>query len=328
MNFYLIIASILFFALLATARLRGCCKQRCSAGQPSNSHAIWYYDGDRLVPEQNPTFGWLQFFYQQSFGRAVRRLFNHRFVCRLAGWYYDSAYSRRAIQPFIEQYHIAMDDYQQPEGGYRSFNDFFIRPLKPGARSIDQRPTAVVSPADSKVYVLPNVSVDTTFFIKQKPFALAKFLGSDVLAHEYRDGLLMVFRLAPADYHRIHFPCDCVPSSPQRICGRFDSVNPVAFWNGYQPLVENERHLIQLQTEQCGPVIMVCVGAMMVGKIVETYTPGKPYRKGDEAGYFAFGGSTVVLLFKSQAVVPRQVFVKNSLHSYETAIKMGVAVNE
>ena len=207
MNFYIITAFIIFFALLATARPRCGRQQRCAGKQTTSAaRAIRYYDGDRLVEEKNPSFGWLTFFYQQSFGRAVHHLINHRFMCRLAGWYYDSARSRRAIQPFIEQHHLAMDDYQQPEGGYRSFNDFFIRRLKPGARSIDQRSSAVVSPVDGKVYVLENVSVDTMFFIKQKPFALAQFLGSEALAREYANGLLMVFRLAPADYHRIHFP--------------------------------------------------------------------------------------------------------------------------
>jgi phosphatidylserine decarboxylase len=113
---------------------------------------------------------------------------------------------------------------------------------------------------------------------------------------------------------------------PIVIPGIFDSVNPLVYNAGYQPLLSNERHIIKLHTEKFDTVLMIPVGAMLVGKIVETYVPQKCVVKGDEAGYFAFGGSTIVLLFKQKIIMPDALFLENSLRGCETVVKMGQAV--
>lgn len=289
---------------------------------------IMYYRGDRLVTEINPARSYLQFLYQCFLGRITRVLLSCRLVARLAGIYKDSALSRHEIEPFIKTYDIAMHEYQIPEAGYGSFNEFFIRAFRPGVRQINNNPLLITSPADAKVYIIPNITTESVFFVKHQPFNLEQFLGSVSLAQEYAHGLLMIFRLAPYDYHRFHFPVDCVPSAPRVINGCLESVNPTAFKAGIQPLITNQRELILLKTERFDTIAMIPVGAMMVGKIVQTYTPNLAYKKGAETGYFAFGGSTVVLLFKPGVIDPIDTFIRHSLQGLETAVKMGEAINQ
>jgi phosphatidylserine decarboxylase len=289
---------------------------------------IVYYQNETLVSEINPSQGILQFLYHNPIGKILRRIARRRWISSLVGAYYNSSASKHKIEPFIKLYNINMDEYEKPANDYTSFNDFFIRKLKPNTRQIDQGLTSIISPADSKVLVIPDISVDTPFLIKQQPFNLAQFLKDPALAAQYTHGTMMIFRLAPYDYHHFHFPVNCTPSASYRIKGLFESVNPIAFQSTIQPLLENERHLIMLKTEIYDTIAMVLVGALIVGKIIETYAPHKAYKKGDLAGHFAFGGSTVVLLFKQNTVKPAQNLIQHSLQGIETAVKMGSVVNE
>ena len=219
-----------------------------------------------------------------------------------------------------------MNDFVVPEGGFKSFNDFFIRRLKPGARVIDLDPSVFISPADSKLIVVPEIKPDTRFFVKSKKFCLKTFLRSERLAKEYESGVLCLFRLEPRDYHRYHLPCDAVVGEAIRINGCLESVNPIVYESGLLPLQENERHRIILQTKSFNKVIMVSIGAMFVGKITHLYSANEEYKKGDEVGHFSFGGSSLVLLFKRGVVNVDDRFLKDSMQSVETVVKMGERV--
>ena len=295
-------------------------------------------ENGRLVDEKTEGFLGLSFLYATLIGKAIRPLINRRFINIIYAWYQNSRLSRRKIAPFIAKHHIKIDDFEQPGSGYQSFNDFFIRKLKPGRRTIDARPEILVSPADSKLLVIPapksiqggyrGESPILTFFIKEQQFTLETFLQDKKLAGDYANATMFIFRLAPYDYHRFHFPTNGVPEAPIIISGRFDSVNPLVYKSGVQPLHSNERHIIKLQTQHVGQVLMVPVGALMVGKIVETYAANQRVVKGDEAGYFAFGGSTVVVLVKPGVIQIKENFVKNSEQGFETVVKMGQGIGK
>ena len=289
---------------------------------------ITFYQDSQQVTECNPSFCFLHFLYFSRLGRVLRRFMRQRWVARLSGFFYNSRLSRYRIQPFITKHKVRMGDFVTPLGGYRSFNEFFTRSLKPNTRHIDLAESRCVSPVDGKVLVITNITPTSAFYVKQTQCNLEQFFGSVTLAQQYMGGTLMIFRLAPYDYHRIHFPIDCVPSKPTVIHGIFESVNPVAFKAGVQPLLTNERHLITLATKQFDTVAMVLVGAMLVGTIVETYQPEIFHKKGSECGYFAFGGSTVVLAFKPGILTPCIRFIQHSLQGLETAVQMGVVINE
>lgn len=109
--------------------------------------------------------------------------------------------------------------------------------------------------------------------------------------------------LSPKDYHRFHFPVTGYAAQATCIKGIYESVHPVIYTLGIQPLIENERHCIMLYPEQRqSPIVFIPIGALFVGAIHETYTPNTLCKKGNEMGYFAFGGSTIVMLFKKNAI--------------------------
>ena len=139
---------------------------------------------------------------------------------------------------------------------------------------------------------------------------------------------MMLFRLAPYDYHRFHFPVDCFATKSKNINGILESVNPIVYKSGIQPLTENERQIIILKNDVFGEIVVVLVGAMFVGKIVQTYLPDKNYKKGEEIGYFEFGGSSIVVLVKKDALKIKENFIKNSQEGFETEVKMGQSINE
>lgn len=289
-----------------------------------HANEVFYFnDQNKLVKEQVELRSSLSFLYSNRVGKFVRPYFNRRYICSMLGWYQDSRLSKRAIKPFVKKHKIAMTDFIIPEGGYTSFNDFFIRKLKAGARTIDTNQNVIASPADCKLFIIDNITNESEFFVKETKFNLEKFLNNKELAEQFQHGTLMIMRLAPYDYHRYHFPVDCVPAAHKLINGVFESVNPLVYKAGVQPLTENERHLIMLKTDHFGDVAMMPVGALFVGRIIQTYLPNSPVKKGDEAGYFAFGGSTVVLLFKKGTVKPLARFIQNSAQGFETAVLVG-----
>ena len=108
----------------------------------------------------------------------------------------------------------------------------------------------------------------------------------------------MIARLCPTDYHRFHFSFNCIPDAPRLINGPLYSVNPIALKRNIQILSENKRVITVLNTKNFGSVLSVEVGATYVGSINQTFAPREHYAKGDEKGYFSFGGSTLVLLFE------------------------------
>lgn len=287
----------------------------------------FYRDG-KLVNETIEAEWFLRFFSQNVVGRKLSFLAKSHLISNLYSFYMNSRLSKHKIKSFVKKYDINMKDFVVPRGGFTSFNDFFIRKLKPGVRPIDLDQSVLVAPADSKLYVISTITDQTRFFVKSEKFCLKTFLGDEQLAKEFENGTLLLFRLAPYDYHRYHFPCDCVPSRHKSISGALESVHPIVYEAGSLPLQTNERHVVLLKTEQFDTVAMVVVGAQMVGQITHSFTPNRSCRKGQEAGYFSFGGSSLVLLFKKGVLAPDEKFVVHSQENFETEVKMGQRVGE
>jgi phosphatidylserine decarboxylase len=119
---------------------------------------------------------------------------------------FNSPKSKADIQPFIDTFSIKSDESLKPIESFNNFNEFFYRKIKPSVRMVDGRSNILVSPADSKLRMLSGTPNDKVkFYIKQHPFELESFLGNN-LVNDYRQAWdLLVFRLAPTDYHRFHF---------------------------------------------------------------------------------------------------------------------------
>jgi phosphatidylserine decarboxylase len=143
------------------------------------------------------------------------------------------------------------------------------------------------------------------------------------LAKKYKDGAMAIVRLAPADYHRFHFPASGKVSASKAINGHYFSVSPLALQRSLKIFCENYREYCILESPTFGDILISDVGATMVGSIIQTYKANSEIEKGDEKGYFAFGGSTLVLLFEKGKADFDADLTSNTKKGFETTIRMG-----
>jgi len=249
------------------------------------------------------------------------------------GEYDDSAESTKDIKPFIKEYKIDKSELADTDiASYKTFNEFFYRKLKPGARPIDSSSDAsvIVSCADSRLTTFDSVSNATKFWIKGANFNLENLLKDKDLASKFEGGSLAIFRLAPQDYHRFHSPVDANVTSITAIPGDYYTVNPMAVRSTLDVFTENKRMVTVLTSDKYGLVAFVSVGALLVGSIVLTGANkvGNKLAKGDEVGYFAFGGSTVITVFQKGKVQWDDDLIKNSNSSLETLVRQGEHVGK
>lgn len=260
----------------------------------------------------------VKFLYGTYPGEGLLKILTHKGVSKLAGTFLSTKMSAALIPYFVRRNHIKVRDYEM--SGHRSFNDFFARRLSPGARTVELKPDILISPADSKlmVYTCDN---DARFTIKGLKYSFEELTQSRKLAEVFAGGQLLVFRLSVDDYHRYCYVDSGDKSQNYRIPGVLHTVNPAACENA--PVYrENERVISMLKSENFGLIMMMEVGAMMVGKIVN-YEGPTYVRKGYEKGRFEFGGSTVILaLRKGVAEIDHDILI-NSQQGLETKVKYG-----
>ena len=263
---------------------------------------------------------WLVWLYNNPIGElSLHGLVKRKIVSSWYGSMMDSPNSVDKIDPFVEDYDVDLNIAQTQE--FTSFNDFFTRKLKPETRPIIIDSNVVVSPADGKILAYGDIS-NQDFIIKGTRFNVYEFLQNQELAKKYKEGSLMLFRLCPVDYHRFHFPADGSISDVTVIDGDYYSVNPIAIKKMVDVFCENKREFITISSPELGDVIMAEIGATMVGSIVQTYT-GELAVKGEEKGYFKFGGSSIVLLFEKGRINIDEDLLKNTENGLETSIQMG-----
>ena len=243
------------------------------------------------------------------------------FFSKIYAWMQKRPSSAKRILPFIEKYGVDATEFLDQD--FRSFNDFFIRRLKPECRPICSDPDCAVLPADGRYLVYPDLSRCPHLVVKGKGFSLGSFLQNRVLARRYADGSALIARLCPADYHRFHFPCDGVVGKSEYVEGKLHSVNPIALHRIPWIFAENRRMISEIESEQFGSLLYVEVGATCVGSIHQTYLPGAAVRKGEEKGYFSFGGSSLVILFEKKRIRFDEDLIVNSAKGVETYARMG-----
>ena len=288
---------------------------------------IQYYErgSKQLKTEKVAGEKWLVWLYNNPVGEATLwALAKRKLVSSIYGTMMDRSSSAKKILPFIEDFDIDMSVVQEQK--FNNFNDFFTRKLKDDARPVDTSSTIVVSPADGKILAFADIS-NTDFIIKGYRFDVTSFLNNPELAQKYQDGALLIFRLAPMDYHRFHFPVSGNVSPNKKIDGDYYSVNPFALRKKAEIFCLNKREYTILSNPMFGEVVMAEVGATMVGSIVQTFK-GITVNKGEEKGYFKFGGSTVVLLFEKSKIHIDEDFLINTAKGYETTVKMGERIGE
>lgn len=261
--------------------------------------------------------GALKFAYETLLGRTLWPvLFGSKFVSSLLGAYYDSPRSKKAIKSLASIPGCRADEAEKPLKDYASFNSFFTRRLKAGARPVGE---GFVSPADGRLKLYLNADADTPFPLKGATRSLRSVFDSSAPKGLYD---IAVIRLAPVDYHRFHFPCDCVLLGETKVVpGWYHSVNPIALLKYPDVYADNERQIVKAESS-FGNFYLVDVGAFGVGTIVQTYV-GVSHKKGEEKGYFKFGGSTVIIITPAGAIKFDDDLVRNSAEGLETRVCCG-----
>jgi phosphatidylserine decarboxylase len=238
---------------------------------------------------------------------------------------YDDPASASQIRDFINFHQLDMSEVLLPLDQFKNFNEFFYRALKPNARpcSAPNEPRIVVSPADCRSVVFDKISEATGIWVKGREFSIKRLLGDAYPedAARYQNGALGVFRLAPQDYHRFHIPVDGVMGTPKTIEGEYYTVNPMAIRSALDVYGENVRILVPIDSVAHGRVMVICVGAMMVGSTVITRQAGEKVSRAEELGYFKFGGSTLIVLFEEGKINFDSDLVDNSRGALETLVR-------
>eukprot|EP00297_Palpitomonas_bilix_P009578 CAMPEP_0113881806 /NCGR_PEP_ID=MMETSP0780_2-20120614/8586_1 /TAXON_ID=652834 /ORGANISM="Palpitomonas bilix" /LENGTH=339 /DNA_ID=CAMNT_0000868715 /DNA_START=283 /DNA_END=1299 /DNA_ORIENTATION=- /assembly_acc=CAM_ASM_000599 len=273
----------------------------------------------------------LQFLFGTMLGRCIVLTPHFRsYLKRVTlekGWRYDAKESKAEIAEFISGYGIDTNDMEKPLDEYETLNEFFYRRLKAEARPIAAKddPAVLVSPCDCRIHVFPTVTEAKTIWVKGKRFNIRNLTGSERAASVFENGSVVICRLAPTDYHRFHSPVQgVVGDDPFAWLGQeYYTVKKLAICTPLNVLTENKRLYFSIRTEVFGEVGVVIVGAAHVASIKMSKREGEEVKKGEELGYFAYGGSTVVLLFKEGAVQYDDDLLSNSKGGAETLIKMG-----
>ena len=290
------------------------------------TNPIKYVDREsgKLVAESVMGDKALKFAYNTLLGRTLWPvLFGSKLISALMGRKYDSPSSKKDIAKLISIPGCRADEAERPVESYGSFNEFFIRRLKPGARPLGE---GIVSPADGRLKLYLNAGLDTPFPLKGATKSLRQVLNFSIgqsvnrSIGQFSHYDIAVFRLAPVDYHRFHFPFDCVTNEPVAVIpGKYHSVNPIALLRYPDVYADNERQVARCETN-FGSAFLIDVGAFGVGTIIQTFS-GLSHAKGDEKGYFKFGGSTIVMVTEAGKLKFDDDLVKNSASGLETRVK-------
>lgn len=281
-------------------------------------------DTEKIEIEKVPGEKFLKFLYYNPFGTlSLEAVVKKKFLSTWYGKKMDSPKSCEMIEKFVNEHGINLNESIKGLKDFTSFNDFFIRELKPGARKIDYDEDVLVSPADGKIIVIENMHDSSKFFLKGEEFTLKEFFKDEALAEKYQGGIMAIIRLAPVDYHRFHFPADGKISKSREIEGYYYSVSPHAIRKNFRIFCENKREYSILSTEKFGDICISEIGATMVGGIKQTYKPDTVVEKGEEKGYFYFGGSTVIMFIEKDRVEIDRDILENSINGIETKIFMG-----
>ena len=261
----------------------------------------------------------LEVIYGHALTRMLLRPFLSPVVSDICGKFLSTRLSRRIIPSFVKKNHIDLSIYEKQE--FDSYNAFFTRKIKAEQRPINDQKNVLISPSDGKVTAYP-ITQKGRFWIKHTQYTAAQLLKDERLAERYMGGWIYVIRLTVDDYHRYCYVADGRKSRQRKIRGVLHTVNPVA--NDYYPIYKmNSREYCLLKTKEFGTILLMEVGALMVGKINNHEEDSAQVKRGDEKGMFEFGGSTIVVMTEPGMTKPDKDIIQNTKVQAETLVKMG-----
>lgn len=282
---------------------------------------------DRQGNEYEKTTGQDKFLadvYGSVWGRILMKFLGNPVFSKASRVLLNSGISVKAVDVFAKKNNIDLSEYEDRK--FNSFNDFFTRKIKKDKRFFTKDKNLLCSPCDGKIsaYEITNSSM---FVVKNSVYSVQSLLRDSKLADRYNGGVALIIRLSVDDYHRYSYPCSGVKSHNRKIKGVLHTVNPVV--SKYLPVyTENSREYCMIRSPKFGDIIQMEVGALMVGKITNDVISKCRVSKGEEKGFFEFGGSTVILLVEKDKVRICDDLFENTRHGFETVIKQGDVLGE
>lgn len=277
-----------------------------------------------LFNEKVPAEILIKLLYSNTFLTPILKgIVANSFLSKCYGLLMNTRFSKNWILSFVQNYSINTNEYEKKIVEFNCFNDFFKRKIKPEYRPIDFNIHHIIAPSDGKILVYNNFSFYDKLYLKGSMFDLYNFLENSVLVNNFKDCSIAIIRLAPADYHRFHFPYEGKASKSKLINGLYYSVSPIALRAKPDVFFENKRTICEIKNDIFGSYLYIEIGATFVGSIKQTYKSDTYIKKGQEKGYFEFGGSTIVLMFRANTITFDSDLIDNSNQCIETEIKMG-----
>lgn len=268
--------------------------------------------------------GFLEFLYNNPLGRATLEvLIKRKFYSGLTGWYTNLSISKSMIEKFVKNYNIDMNESSRMISEFKNFNDFFTRKLKENSRNFKKTKNIFMSPGDGRVKIWNNININSIIQIKGLTYPLKELLLDEKKAHKYNEGVCVLLRLAPVDYHRFHFIDNGVCGKWIDVKGDYYTVNPIGLENTIQVFCKNKRHISYFKSENFGEIAYVEVGATSVGSIIQTYNIDSNISRGDEKGFFKFGGSTIIIFIEKNKIIVDEDILKQTQKGFETRVLAG-----
>jgi phosphatidylserine decarboxylase len=287
--------------------------------------SVQVYDRNRSAVYDEPQYGEkrLHLLYETTLGRfLLQAVFSRRWYSNLNAVKDKRRSSVRKIQPLVDRFGIDMSDYLQQT--YTSYDSFITRKIDPAKRPIASDPDTLIAVADSRVLAY-SVTDGGRIPVKQSSYTITELLSDPELAAAYNGGTCLVFRLATDDYHRYCFADDGEVIRTRTIGGVLHSVQPISA-ERYKAFSQNQREYSVIETANFGTMVVVEVGALLVGKIHNHDVTS--CLRGQEKGYFSLGGSTILLLLKPDIVKIDPDIMEYSLQQIETKVRMGEKVGQ
>lgn len=257
--------------------------------------------------------------YSTPPGRLLLRILTKPWISKAAGAFMNTRASSLLIDSFARKNGIDMGDFEKRS--FRSFNDFFTRRVLSCKRPVSMNREHLVAPCDGLLSV-HTISAGKSFEIKGQSYTLEELVRSSDVSERFEGGLLLRFRLTVSDYHRYHYPDNGSKSDNRRIEGVLHTVHPFA--SACRPIyAENQREYFTLETDNFGEMLYIQVGALLVGRIRNNHERAIVVR-GEEAGCFEYGGSTVILCLEKGVARLNSEYSVNT--DEEVRVRMGQTI--
>ena len=253
-----------------------------------------------------------KFLYKNCIGRLLLKPLVGKGFSNIAAAYYNSPLSKKKVNEFIDKYNIDISECTNKE--FKTFSEFFERRT---IDKIDKTKEHLISPVYGKIKAY-KITHDLMVDIKDSQYRIEDIVKNENIAKEYRNGTMLIIRMSLTDYHNFSFIDDGVIIKQYEIPGKLHSVRPIS--NKYKVYKHNKRTVTVMKTDNFGEVTQVEIGAMLVGKIINK--DKIVFRKGEDKGHFAYGGSTVVLFVNKHVKVDKDIIIQ-SLMGKECKVNLG-----